>query len=125
MDRHNKHILVVDDDIDLALTYQELLQAHDYQASTAADGREALKMLKSTKVDAILCDLDMPELAGDLFYREVGLGQPQLLKRLIFISANTENPLYETFLAKLRTPVLAKPVTMDRVLETLESVLAN
>lgn len=125
MERRTKHILVVDDDLDLALTYQELLQAHDYQASTAANGREALKLLKSTKVDAILCDLNMPGLAGDLFYREVGLDQPELLKRFIFVSANTENPLYETFLATLPTPVLAKPVTLDRVLATLEAVLAN
>ena len=60
MEHRNKHVLVVDDDIELALTYQELLQEHGYQASTAANGREALKLVMNSEVDAILCDLSMP-----------------------------------------------------------------
>jgi CheY-like chemotaxis protein len=125
MEHQNTHVLVVDDDIEVALTYQEVLQAHDYQASTAANGREASRLVMSTKVDAILCDLNMPELAGDLFYHEVGLAHPELLKRFIFITANADNPLYETFLKGIRAPVLSKPVSIDLLLETLSAVLAE
>lgn len=119
----NRHVLVVEDDIELALMYQELLQTHGYQASTAANGREALNLVMRTKVDAILCDLNMPELAGDLFYREVGLALPELLKRFVFVTANGDNPLYETFLKGTRAPVLAKPVSIRLLLETLKVVL--
>lgn len=125
MEYRNKHVLVVDDDIELALTYQELLQAHDYQASTAGNGRDALKLVMSTKVNAIVCDLNMPELAGDLFYREVGRACPELLKGFIFVTANADNPLYETFLRSICAPVLAKPVSIEHLLETLEAVLAG
>lgn len=118
-----KHILVVDDDIELALTYQALLQAHDYQASTAANGAEALRMVRNSKVDAILCDLDMPELSGDLFYLEVGRGWPQLQRRFIFITGNTHNPTYADFLKRTEVPVLAKPVSFDRLLSQLKTLL--
>ena len=90
-----KHVLVVDDDIELALTYQELLQLNNYRVSTAANGAQALRLVANDAVDAILCDLSMPELAGDLFYMEVGRTQPQLLKRFIFVTANADNPLYD------------------------------
>ena len=120
---NNKHILVVDDDIELALTWQALLQVHDYRASTAANGAQALKLVMNSDVDAILCDLSMPELAGDLFYIEVGRARPQLLRRFIFVTANADNPLYERFLKSVKAPVLSKPVSFDRLLEKLKAVL--
>jgi CheY-like chemotaxis protein len=120
---HNKHVLLVDDDIELALMYQTLLQEHGYQVSTAANGQEALKLVLKGDADAILCDLSMPELAGDLFYLEVGRIRPQLLKRFIFVTAHADNPLYETFLNSVKAPVLAKPVSTDRLLEKLQAIL--
>jgi len=125
IEARNRHVLIVDDDLELALTYQELLQAHGYEASTAANGREALELVMHNHVDAILCDLSMPELSGDLFYREVGRARPGLLKRFIFLTANADNPLYETFLKSVTAPVIAKPASVDRVLETLATVLAG
>jgi CheY-like chemotaxis protein len=125
MEHRNAHVLVVDDDIELALTYQELLQAHGYQASTAANGREALKLVLTSQVDAILCDLSMPELAGDLFYRAVGRARPRLLKRFIFLTANADNPLYESFLKSISAPVIAKPASVASVLGKLAAILAG
>jgi CheY-like chemotaxis protein len=119
-----KHVLVVDDDIELALTYQGLLEVHGYRASTAANGREALKTVMNGGVDAILCDLSMPELAGDLFYYEIGQARPQLLKKFVFLTGNFDNPLYTTFLRNVPVPVLPKPTSMDRLLEKLAGVLA-
>jgi CheY-like chemotaxis protein len=123
MENHQRHVLVVDDDIELALTYQELLQAQGYEVSTAADGREALKLVLSHNVDAIVCDLSMPELTGDLFYREVGLARPQLLKRFVFLTGKVDDPLYESFLKSIAAPVLSKPTSVDCLLGKLESVL--
>jgi len=118
------HVLVVDDDIQLALTYQAILQAHGYEVSTVGNGAQALKLVLRQEVDAILCDLSMPELSGDLFYLEVGRARPHLLKRFIFVTANADNPLYETFLKRIRACVLAKPVSIDRLLAKLRAALA-
>ena len=82
-----------------------------------------MKLVLNSEVDAILCDLSMPELAGDLFYREVGRARPRLLKRFVFLTANAENPLYETFLKSVAVPVIAKPASVDSVLEKLAAVL--
>jgi len=121
----NKHVLVVDDDIELALTYQALLQGHGYRVSTAADGAQALKLVLHGDVDAILCDLHMPELTGDLFYVEVGRARPHLLKRFIFITGNSDDPIYETFLKNVKASVLCKPVSIQQLLGKLETVLGS
>jgi CheY-like chemotaxis protein len=118
-----KHVLVVDDDIELALMYQALLQLHGYQVSTAANGVEALKLILIGVVAAILCDLSMPELTGDLFFIEVGRARPHLVKRFIFVTGNANDPLYETFLKKVKAPMLTKPVVFDHLLEKLKFVL--
>jgi CheY-like chemotaxis protein len=120
---NRKHVLVVDDDIELALTFEALLQVRGYRASTAANGVQALRLVKENHVDAILCDLQMPELSGDLFYIQVARTRPHLLKRFIFVTGNADNALYETFLKETKAPVLAKPVSFDRLLEKLEAVL--
>jgi CheY-like chemotaxis protein len=120
-----KHVLVVDDDIELTLTWQALLQVHDYRASTAANGVQALKLVMESDVDAILCDLNMPELSGDLFYIEVSRARPHLLKRFIFVTGNADDSLYETFLKGTKAPVLFKPVSFDRLLEKLQAVLGT
>jgi FixJ family two-component response regulator len=67
----------------------------------------------------------MPELSGDLFYDEVGRVRPHLLKRFIFITGNADDPLYETFLRRVKAPVLAKPVSLERLLEELKALLGT
>jgi len=120
-----KRVLVVDDDIELLLLCQGLLEANDYEACLAQNGAQALNVIQNREVDAILCDLCMPELSGDLLYKAVGRDRPQLLKRFIFLTGNAENPTYENFLKRTKAVVLSKPLPINRLLEKLESVLGN
>jgi two-component system, NtrC family, sensor kinase len=120
-----KHVLVVDDDIELTMMYQSLLQLRNYRVSTAGNGVEALRLVRNDDVDAVLCDLTMPELSGDLFYQAVGRARPHLLKRFIFITGNADNPIYEPFLKSIKAPVLTKPISFGRLFENLKAILAN
>jgi DNA-binding response OmpR family regulator len=59
-----KHILVVDDERDLAdvLTYN--LQKAGYDTSAAGTGRQALDVVASKPIDLIVLDVMLPELSG-------------------------------------------------------------
>jgi CheY-like chemotaxis protein len=114
---------LVDDDIELLLVYEQLLGLHGYRVSTAQNGVAALKLMRTCPVDAILCDLDMPELSGDLFYVEVSLAWPQLLKRFIFVTGHAEDSVYQHFLQTSGAIVLPKPVPVNRLLAKLREVL--
>jgi len=68
--RSGKHILVVEDDAATRHALAVLLQAHGYAVSTAANGREALDLLRCTeRPHLILLDLTMPVMSGSEFCR--------------------------------------------------------
>ena len=85
-------VLVVDDDLELVEVYRQLLETHNYEATTASDGVRALKLILYREVDAIICDLKMPQLEGDLFYSTVERVKPDLRDRFVFITGMAEDP---------------------------------
>jgi DNA-binding NtrC family response regulator len=120
-----KHILVVDDDVQLTQILKEMFELHEYKASVAIDGVQALKLVMGEKVDVILCDLNMPQLAGDMFYTAIGRVQPKLQKRFVFITGDAVNPKYREFLQRIKAPVLSKPAPFNVILREVNSVLSQ
>jgi CheY-like chemotaxis protein len=57
-----RHVLVVDDEVELTLAYKQFLEANDYTVTTAPNGVIALKSILNRDVDAVVCDLKMPQL---------------------------------------------------------------
>lgn len=119
-----KHrVLVVDDDVELTLIYQQLLEAYHYEVFTASNGELALKLILAQDVDAVLCDLRMPELEGDLFYGAVERAKPHLCSRFVFITGAADDPKYHAFLSQIKSPVLRKPVVPAKLLAELRKLL--
>jgi len=119
---HKKCVLIVDDDLELASIYQHLLKTFNYEVSTATNGKKALEQLLSRDVDAIICDLRMPELEGDLFYSTIERVKPYLCRRFIFLTGAADDPKYHSFLGQVRSPVLHKPVHPERLLMELQQL---
>ncbi len=66
-----KRILVVDDEADIRLLYQEELQEAGYQVAVAADGHEALRMVQQGRPDLMTIDIKMPGMDGVELLRRV------------------------------------------------------
>lgn len=66
-----KEILVVDDEEDIRLLYQEELQEAGYRVRVAADGVEALQMVKQSRPDLMTIDIKMPGMDGIELLRRV------------------------------------------------------
>lgn len=60
----SNHILIVDDQPDLAGMMADLLADAGYATRTAADGRMALAEVQADPPDLLLLDVQMPELDG-------------------------------------------------------------
>jgi PAS domain S-box-containing protein len=81
-----RSILVVDDMEAVALMVKEGLEKHGHSVFTALNARAGLQLLKQTLVDAIICDLGMPDMDGKLMaeavtnhYRQSGLKRPPFI----------------------------------------------
>ena len=68
---HKDHILIVDDEFDLAASCQKLLDSQGYRTGSAGSGEEALQSVAEEEPDLVLTDLKMP-----------GAGGMELLRRL-------------------------------------------
>ena len=53
-------VLIVDDHEGVRTALRRLLETHDYEVLTAANGADALTVLADCRVDVILLDLCMP-----------------------------------------------------------------
>lgn len=57
-------ILVADDDAVNRLMAKRMLEKQGHRVETASNGREALAALRSAEFDAVLLDVQMPEMNG-------------------------------------------------------------
>ena len=57
-------ILLVDDDIDLANAMAAMLRVDGHDVATANDGSAALRLANTTAPEAVLLDLQLPDMNG-------------------------------------------------------------
>ncbi|MGH7963655.1 MAG: sigma-54-dependent transcriptional regulator, partial [Candidatus Binatia bacterium] len=65
------HVLLVEDEINMAKTQAKILQRKGYLVDTAGNGREALRLLEETAFDLVITDLKMPVMDGMQLLREM------------------------------------------------------
>jgi len=108
-----KHVLIVDDDIQLAWSLKKTLEHDGYEATIVPDGALALKFVQNHPLDAVVCDLQMSRVEGDLLYATVERLNPALARRFIFIMGLDDHPLFQKFMDTIELPALHKPVGLD------------
>lgn len=59
-----KRVLVVEDSITSRLLLKHILEGAGYQVTTAVDGLEALSQLRQEDFDAVVSDIEMPQMDG-------------------------------------------------------------
>lgn len=113
-----RSILVVDDDTDLREEVADILREEGYRVTTAANGIEALTLLRHyQRPSLILLDLSMPLMNGWSFYTEI-CKDPALAKiPLVLLSGSAEAP---ELAGKMGAgEVLQKPLTLRSLLGTV------
>lgn len=116
---------MVDDDVEWLQLNQELLQGQGIAVTTATDGVEALKAVMKYDVDAIICDMMMPNMAGDMFYQAIERTKPHLCRRFIVVTGHEGHPKVNDFIKRTKTVVLYKPVNMSKLMGYLRLALKS
>jgi two-component system response regulator GlrR len=88
LDPSRHQVLIVDDDAAVRNSLALLLKASGYEVSTAANGVEAMALLKMRLPAILLADLKMPEMSGFELLSEVREKFPKL--SLIAMSSGYE-----------------------------------
>jgi two-component system NtrC family sensor kinase len=117
---HGVRLLVVDDEPALRSGIEAFGQLRGFTVLTAANGEEALELIQRTAVDAIVCDLRMPELDGFGLYDRLLHERPGLAARMVFITGDL---LSAERRRAIRQPIIAKPFAFERLEEALVAVM--
>ncbi len=73
-----KKILVADDEMSIRLLYSEELKEEGYEVYLAANGREALEIVRTIPLDLVILDIKMPEMDGIEALRLIKARRPDL-----------------------------------------------
>jgi hypothetical protein len=122
------HILIAEDNLLNAQVIVAFLSRLGHTAKVATNGLEALDILKDEVFDAVLMDIEMPELDGLDATKAIRSGNRDVLNPDIPIIALTAHALkdYEdkSFEAGMNG-YLTKPVDINLLAEALDKVLIN
>jgi len=122
----NMKILLIDDFATMRKVIKNLLKQTGYNnISEAEDGLEALKTLKSEKVDFIISDWNMPNMTGFELLKAVRA--ESAIKGLPFLMVTAEG-LQENVVAAVKAGVsnyIVKPFTAEVLNEKIEKIIAK
>ena len=115
-----KHVLLVEDDHEVAALTRELLTSFGCSVSHVASPDAALPILQSEEIDIVVTDLMMPGLVNGLqLAREIRTRQPALPILMTTGSASTPAGM-----EKNEFPLLLKPYSADSLAQALERAFA-
>ena len=116
-------ILVVDDDADTRVLIERFLTRGGYEVTMAADGVEALLALGRGHFDAVLSDINMPNLDG-LSLLEM-ISQKGIDVPAIFMTADTDEALEEKIFSMGGDEFIQKPIKKASLLHRVGKVVGT
>ncbi|MFL5778099.1 MAG: PAS domain S-box protein [Chloroflexota bacterium] len=116
-------ILVLDDERSLRLLLEKYIRGAGYEPVVATTGEEAVRLVETSEIDAILCDHRMAGMSGTEVYDAVVHARPHLSRRFVFMSGDVLNPSLRDFARDHGVALLAKPFDLDTIGRTLRTVL--
>ena len=116
-------ILVVEDETALAAAVIDALRDAGYIVEDAADGEQALEKVRAREFDLVVCDLKMPRLDGQSFYRKLAEISPGLARRVVFVTGDVAGTDAGKFLEESGCRFLAKPFRLGDLLRVVRDQL--
>jgi signal transduction histidine kinase len=117
-------VLVVEDEAPLASAVVDALRDAGYLVEHAGDGEEALGKVAAQRYDAVICDLKMPRLDGQAFYRALAAASPSLARRVVFVTGDVAGIESRSFIDMTGCRWLSKPFRLGDLLRIVREVLA-
>jgi CheY-like chemotaxis protein len=113
-------ILVVDDDVAIRVLVTRILRREGYETAEAANGQEALDLMRGNTYEAVVLDLMMPVMSGFELIRYLTSHEDAGSPPVIVISATSEADLKSIDSPAVHT-VLRKPFDVRALVEAVQA----
>lgn len=112
-------MLLLDDDPAIGRMVQSCLSRNGYSVTLAASGAQGIREVMANDFAVILCDMMMPALSGDMFYRAVERTRPSLCSRILFITGHGGDSNAREFIKSVNGRVLLKPFDLPGLVDAV------
>ena len=119
----SKRILIVDDEADINTALRGILEQNGFTVDSFENPRDALDNFKPHYYELLILDINMPEMSGFSFYREIKKLDDKM--KVCFLTAIEINyGEYSDILSSLPDNcIIQKPVTNEDLLKVINEVM--
>ncbi len=114
-------VLIVDDELNMRLVLAAMLKKEGYEVSSAADGSEALAIMKSGGIDAVISDLKMPNIDGMELLERISDKYPEV--PVVMITAHGTVATAVEALKKGALDYITKPFDIDELKNVISKAI--
>jgi len=115
-----KRILVVDDEENTRIGLSKLLSQEGFEVESAANGHDALDLLSQHKINLVISDINMPDMNGLVFLRELSRKFPSTSVIMITAYGGVESYLEAMNLGAYE--YLHKPVRLEELRSVMKKI---
>ncbi len=121
MGQRGRRVLVVDDEENARLGLSKILEMDGYRVHSVANGQEALDYLQQQRVHVVISDLQMPEMNGISFLRELNRNHPGT--RFIMVTAHGGVESYLEAIELGAYEYINKPIKLEELRLVMKKML--
>ena len=117
-----RKLLLLEDEPQFRELMRDFLTSQGFDVTAVQNGVEGVHEMLAKDFDVILCDMMMPTMPGDMFYRAVERMRPHLCDRFIFMSGHRGSAKVNEFVRAVNGTLLSKPFQVSDLLEMIAFV---
>lgn len=121
----NKTILTTDDSKVIRLMLKNALTPLGVTVAEAACGQEAVEFLNKQKPDLVILDVTMPDMSGIEVLKYIRHQSQHSEVPVVMLTAESDDETVEKANQLGVSGYVAKPFTMERVIEVVSELLGN
>lgn len=119
----SQHILIVDDEKNIAISVDYLLRREGYEVSVAHDGEEGLQLIRNSPPDLVLLDIMMPKLNGFQVCEAIRQDPALADVRIVMLTAKGRDAEKEKGLALGADAYITKPFSTRELVSRVKALL--
>lgn len=114
---------MVDDEENARIALTKILTREGYEVASACNGYDALNYLRGREVELIITDINMPEMNGLVFLRELSRSHPA--SNVIMITAYGEVESYIEAMNMGAFEYINKPVKVEELKKIIGKIFGK
>ncbi|SEQ50149.1 sigma-54-dependent transcriptional regulator [Basfia succiniciproducens] len=117
------NVLLIDDDIDILDSYQDLLSQEGYQVLAISEPQQIVTKIPDHWIGVVLCDVLLPNISGLTLLEQIIQRDNQI--PVIMITGHGDVPMAVDAVKKGATDFLEKPLSPEKLLLKVEQALTK